>query len=104
MSERPAHAHPALEMLTFQRWDAACGWLHGKSTALAPRWRLDDVMSIFADRKAVREAILALIEDLYAEATPATGRLALAWQMLTADPRQPATFRFLQTAGGYQDM
>jgi ATP-dependent Lon protease len=95
MSERPAYAHPAIGLLTLQSWDAACGWLHGKITDMVPRWRLDDVMAKFADRKAVREAILALIEDLYAKATPDTGQLALAWQMLTADPRQPDSFRFL---------
>ena len=95
MSERPAYGHPAIELLTMPRWDAACAWLLAKTTDMAPRWRLDEVMAKFADRKAVRAAILSLIEDLYAEATPAAGKLALAWQMLTADPRQPDSFRFL---------
>jgi ATP-dependent Lon protease len=92
MSERPALAHPALEMLKFDRWDTACAWLHGKTTDMAPRWRLDGVMAMVADRKAVRAVILLLIEDLYAEATLATGQLALAWQLLTVDPGRPQSF------------
>jgi ATP-dependent Lon protease len=89
---RDRFSHPALQLLMFSRWDTACGWLLGKSTDLAPRWRLDDVMSNFGDRKAVRETILALIEILYAGFTVETSQLALAWSMLTVDPSKPESF------------
>ena len=92
MSERPALA-PALEMLMLSRWDAAFGWLCGRSNCSVGC--MQSVLDAIGDRKTARKAILALIEDLYAKATPEAGKLALAWQMLTADPRQPATFRFL---------
>jgi hypothetical protein len=92
---RDRYSHPALQLLMFSRWDAALGWLHGASVDVAQRFRLDDVMSCSADRVAVAAVISDIVEDLYAVRTPKAGALALAWQMLTADPRKPESFRFL---------
>ena len=92
---RPAtdiEKHPALNILMMGRWDDAASWLHGASTDQTPRCRLDDLMASFAERGACQIVIVDLIEDLYAVGTPAAGALALAWSMLTCDPRKPASF------------
>ena len=44
------------------------------------------------DRKAVQAEIREAIETLYADGTPPGGALALAWQMLTVDPKRAYTF------------
>jgi hypothetical protein len=87
--------NPALALLMLPRWDAALAWLHAVSADHATRGRLDDVMANFADRAALPAVIGDVVEDLYAVGTPRAGALALAWQMMMADPRHPATFRFL---------
>jgi ATP-dependent Lon protease len=92
---RDRFQHPALQALMFSRWDAALGWVHSASVDVAQRWLLDDVMSCSADRVAVAVVISNIVEDLYAVCTPSAGAMALAWSMLTADPRKPASFYFL---------
>jgi ATP-dependent Lon protease len=92
---RDRFEHPALQTLMHSRWDDALGWLHGASTDVAPRWRLDNVMASAIDRAYVQRVIRDLVDDLYARGTPASGALALAWSMLTADPCKPESFSFL---------
>lgn len=92
---RQRYRHPALNLLMFGRWDDALGWLHAQSTDVAPRYKLDDVLSSFGDRAAMPALIEGLVDDLYAAGHQAAGALALAWSMMLADPRNPASFRFL---------
>jgi hypothetical protein len=91
---RDRFQNPSLQVLMFSRWDAALGWLHGASVDVAQRYRLDDVMSCSADRVAVAAVISDIVEDLYAVGKPSAGALALAWSMLTVDPRKPQSFGF----------
>lgn len=95
---RPATAaerHPALNILLYSRWDDAFAWLHGMSTNVATRVRLDEVLACSAsasDRAAVQVAVAGVIEDLYSIGTLKAGALALAWSMLTVNPRVPVSF------------
>lgn len=84
--------HHALQTLLQNRWSDAFGMLFAPTEAFVGQDRLQPLLDAAGDRKLTREKILALIETLYASATPATGDLALAWLMLTADPREPASF------------
>jgi ATP-dependent Lon protease len=81
-------------LLTFDRRDAALGWLHAATEALdvVP---IKSFLDALGDRAAVQAGIIDLVDHLYATGTPSAGALALAWQMLTADPRKPESFRFL---------
>jgi hypothetical protein len=106
IASRPA----AVDLLDCTRWDEAFGWIYTETEReLARRavgWlyteterelvRRDvempaDILN-HHDRRETRERILTLIEMLYEMATPTTGALALAWQMLTVDPKRPESF------------
>jgi hypothetical protein len=95
---RPATAaerHPALDILSFGRWDDAFGALHVRVDRMLGEDRAQRLFDVIADRKAIKAEISDLIEELYAIGKPSAGSLALAWEMLTADPRKPASLYFL---------
>ncbi|MEH2596270.1 hypothetical protein V1278_003183 [Bradyrhizobium sp. AZCC 1577] len=89
---RPATEHPALTLLTLDRWDDAFGWLHGTSEAILGAQRSQAMLDALRDRLAVQTEIQEAVEYLYEIGTPRTGALALAWSMLTVDPERPHTF------------
>lgn len=85
--------HPALALLMVGRWDDAFAVVHQLSEddlgpALAQR-----LLDVCGDRAAVQDEIREVVDRLYGIGKPATGALALAWSMLTANPRYPASFR-----------
>lgn len=84
--------HPALRILTFKRWDDACAHLWSASERLLDETRLAAVIDASDDRRRVGKEIMSVVDDLYALGTPEAGTLALAWSMLTVNPRQPHTF------------
>jgi hypothetical protein len=106
IASRPA----AVDLLDCTRWDEAFGWIYTETEReLARRdvgWLYTETerglvrrdVEILADilgdhdRKVTRERIQTLIEMLYEMATPTAGALALAWQMLTVDPKRPESF------------
>jgi ATP-dependent Lon protease len=95
---RPATAaerHPALDILLMGRWDDAFGALHTRVDRTLGEDRAQRLFDVIADRGLIQEEIAALIEELYAIGKPSAGALALAWSMLTADPRKPASLYFL---------
>ncbi|WP_375312804.1 AAA family ATPase [Bradyrhizobium sp. A5] len=89
---RPRYDHPALQLLTFSRWDNAFAHLRSISEVLLGPERSLALLDASDDRKAVRKEIQAAVDALYADGTPAVGALALAWSMLTVNPGQPASF------------
>lgn len=86
----------ALQTLLQSRWADALGLLFAPTATFVGVARMQPLIGATLDatgaRAATLEQIRALIETLYASGTPATGDLALAWLMLTADPREPASF------------
>ncbi|WP_210183132.1 AAA family ATPase [Bradyrhizobium sp.] len=54
--------------------------------------RLQAMLDVAGDRKPLQREIRAAVEVLYGMGKPATGALALAWSMLTCNPRRPASF------------
>ena len=84
--------HPALQSLLFRRWDDAFGNLHGLSQGLLGMKRSQALLDAVSDRKAIQAEIRDVIETLYDDGTPAVGQLAMAWQLLTVDPRRAYTF------------
>jgi ATP-dependent Lon protease len=80
--------HPALVVLLIDRWDDAFGFLHHQSKELLG----NDRAQRLHDAYAVQAEIHAVVDALYARGKVASGELALAWSLLTCDPRQPATF------------
>jgi hypothetical protein len=90
---RDRFSHPALQALMFRRWDDAFGWLHAATEAIDVP--IKAFLDAPGDRAAVQAGIIDLVEQLYASGTTKTGAMALAWSMLTADPRQPHTFSML---------
>lgn len=89
---RNRYPHPALQLLTYGRWDDAFGALHHMSEGVLNPELLQAMLDHAGDRKALQREIRAAVEALYASGKPATGALALAWSMLTCDPRRPASF------------
>jgi hypothetical protein len=89
MSDEQRHA---LQTLLQSRWDDAFGSLFAPTEHFVGKDRLQPLLDALGDRGVVQEKIRALIEMLYEAGTPATGDLALAWLMLTVDPREPASF------------
>jgi hypothetical protein len=87
--------HPAFDLLLHGRWDDAFDTLHARSEKAIGAERARALLDALSDRKAVRDKIVEMIEFLYAVGTPNEGALALAWSMLTADPRNPESFHFL---------
>lgn len=92
MKPAPTERHPALILLTASRWDDAFGMMHVHSEPLIGAARAQCLLDAVHDRTALRTEIFETIEKLYAIGTPAAGALALAWSMLTCDPRKPASF------------
>jgi ATP-dependent Lon protease len=92
---RPANDHPAISLLSCDRWDDAFGWLHSASADLLGPQRCEAMLDALRDRVAVQTEIQEAVEYLYSIGTPAAGATALAWEMLTASPRRPESFRFL---------
>lgn len=95
---RPAtHAERqhALVILTLDRWDDAFVTLHAASQGQLGVKRSQAMLDALGDRAAVRTVIMENIEYLYSVGTPAAGALALAWAMLTADPRRADSLYFL---------
>lgn len=84
--------HPALEALIERRWDDALSVLYAATVTAIGLERLKPIGTAGGDRDAMQGAISDLVEHLYAIGVPHAGRLAMAWQMLTADPRRPASF------------
>lgn len=84
--------HLALLLLLASRWDDAFGMLHSVSEPTLGDERCQALLDAANDRAAVRGEIFGTIERLYALGTPHTGALALAWQMLTCDPKKPDSF------------
>lgn len=89
---RPAFKHPALQTLMCARWDDAFGSLHAMSQGVLGAQRSQALLDAANDRKAVQAEIREAIEVLYADGTPPVGQLALAWQLLTVDPKRAYTF------------
>jgi ATP-dependent Lon protease len=92
---RDRFSHPALQVLMFSRWDDACGWLYNATEAALGDVIAKSFLDVLADRVAVQAEIVDLLDHLYAIGTPRAGAIALAWQMLTADPRKLASFSML---------
>ena len=84
--------HPALDALMERRWDDALAVLYAATVTAHGIQTLQSIGNAGGDRDAVQSAIAHLVEHLYAIGTPTSGARALAWQMLTADPRRPASF------------
>ncbi|CUT11487.1 ATPdependent protease La EC 342153 Type I [Bradyrhizobium sp.] len=89
---KPPNTHPALQLLTHGRWDDAFGALHHSCEGVLDSALLQAMLEHAHDRKALQREVRAAVEALYAVGKPATGGLALAWSMLTCDPRRPASF------------
>jgi ATP-dependent Lon protease len=95
---RPATAaerHPALDILVMGRWDDAFGSLHARVDRMLGEDRAQRLFDVIADRGLIQEEIATLVEELYALGKPSAGALALASEMLTADPRKPDSLYFL---------
>lgn len=84
--------HPALLALMAGRWDDAFGMMHACSEQVIGEDRAQMLLDAVHDRAAVQAEIKDTIEKLYAVGKPAAGEMALAWLMLTCDPREPASF------------
>jgi hypothetical protein len=88
----PDFGHPAFAMLQFDRWDDGLGWIHTHSHELLGEERSQAVLDASSDRKALRDEIHTAVDHLYTIGTLSAGRAALAWSLLTCNPRQPSTF------------
>lgn len=86
------HEHPALKLMKKDRWDDAFAQLWAASENLLGKQRRQAVLDASHDRKRLLTEILAVVDELYSNGTPPVGALALAWSMLTCDPRRPHTF------------
>jgi ATP-dependent Lon protease len=82
-----------LATLQMRRWDDAFGYLHHNSEKLLGATRAQRLLDVCGDRSAVQEEIREAVEHLYASGTPKAGAFALAWSMLTTNPRYPGSFR-----------
>jgi ATP-dependent Lon protease len=92
---RDRFQHPALQILMFGRWDNAFAWLHSATEEYIGAERAQDLLDTLHDIAATQSKIADIIEYLYSVGTPRAGARALAWEMLTADPRKPHSFSFL---------
>jgi ATP-dependent Lon protease len=94
-AKAPEEQHPALNILVMKRWDDAhAALIEETRSVLGAAFDAYDlrISPPTDDRTDVRAAILEVIDNLYALGTPSAGALALAWSMLTVDPRRPTTF------------
>jgi ATP-dependent Lon protease len=85
--------HPALATLTIDRWHDAFVSLHYASEHLLGSARAQSLLDALRGHRTVRAEIHATVDALYAHGTVASGEYALAWSLLTCDPRRPETFR-----------
>jgi hypothetical protein len=86
------HEHPALELLTFQRWYDAFGWTLAASAPLIGESRAQDLLDVLGKNPSAIAAIAEVEEHLYELGSVEAGRWALAWSMLTVDPKFPESF------------
>ncbi|MCK1540332.1 MULTISPECIES: AAA family ATPase [unclassified Bradyrhizobium] len=89
---RSRFSHPALQLLTSDRWTDAFGWLLTISHGLLGEQVAQGLLDAVNDRPEVQSKIHGAIALLYHHSTQSAGQLALAWSMLTCDPRRPASF------------
>ena len=89
---RRIHEHPALELLTFQSWYDAYGWSLAASAPVIGESRAQELLDVLGKRQASIAAIADLVEYLYELGSVEAGRWALAWEMLTVDPKFPESF------------
>jgi ATP-dependent Lon protease len=93
---RDRYSHPALQTLIQPRWDWAFGSLQPPTRDVVGDEQMARLIdAVMRDRTSAQAAVEAIVEDLYAGGTPSAGALALAWSMLTADPRKLASFSML---------
>ncbi|MGY2938519.1 hypothetical protein ACVWZ6_008121 [Bradyrhizobium sp. GM6.1] len=83
--------HPALVALMSSRWDNAFGHLHHASEKTLGQARAQRLLDVCGDRRRVQAEIHDTVDALYAVGTRNAGQLALAWEMLTCNPRIPTT-------------
>lgn len=83
--------HPALVALMSSRWDNAFGHLHHASEKTLGQARAQRLLDVCGDRRLVQAEIHDTVDALYAVGTRDAGQLALAWEMLTCNPRIPTT-------------
>jgi hypothetical protein len=90
---RPRVQDVALQLLTNSSWSDAFGTLHQESFPIEGSSLGQDLLdAVGSDRSELRRSIEAVVNDLFAEGTPRAGKMALAWLLLTCDPRQPQSF------------
>ena len=89
--------HPALEVMQIDRWDTAFQVLHAMTVPVIGSTELRPVGAsvVKGDQADTRAEIVKVVDILFAVGTVAAGKLALAWQMLAADPTYPHTFVYL---------
>lgn len=84
-------APACVELLGCDRWDEAFAWLSKETARQAKRLGIEPPPS-HKDRKKQAALIRGHVEVLFAQGRNYTGDLALAWQMMLCDPRQPESF------------
>jgi len=86
---------PPVQLLMCARWDAAHA-LAVKMTrehlAAFDEQLPDRLLDLTLDRNVMHSMICAFVDRLAQEGTEEAGLLALAWRMLTCDPRKPQSF------------
>ncbi|MGM4916299.1 AAA family ATPase [Tardiphaga sp. 813_E8_N1_3] len=85
--------HPAFEALLAPSLADAFGCLLARTEPTVGQARAQAVLDALGTSFRSPSAIRPLIDHLYSVATPSAGALALAWSMLTVDPRRPESFR-----------
>lgn len=90
--KKPRFDDPVLQLLTWDKWSDAFGWLHHETWPDCGGRGQDLLDALGGDRSVMRREIESLVDELYAEGRPAAGRTGLAWLMLTCDPRSPSSF------------
>ena len=79
-------------MLEHNRWDAALAWLIGETDRQVAGLGIKTPNMRERDRETLAATISEFADLLFAQGRPWTGELALAWQMLTCDPKRPPSF------------
>jgi ATP-dependent Lon protease len=89
---KATYQHPALACLMLSRWDDAFGFLHAQSESTLGEDRSQALLDVLGDRAAAQAEIATAVDALYAVGTVEAGAHALAWSLLTCDPKNPATY------------
>jgi ATP-dependent Lon protease len=84
--------HPAFSVLQCERWDDALGLLHTASDKLLGEARSQALLDAFGDRRELQAEIHRAVDHLYSIGSLSAGRHALAWALLTCNPKVPSTF------------